>query len=123
MSICGSTQCNDLGFFIHNPNLCDVPHYFSIKCTNENSEELSDDCVIDIMRVTPSEQLENIDSIFYTDISLYKFGNVKEKQCRYYFSKGIILSGDDILMFKTTPNIDITKVELLAKVDIFTRRL
>lgn len=123
ITICGLSQCKDLNFFIMNPNLCDTPHNFSIECTNENGDELSDDCIIDIITKKPSGEFVLIDSIPYMDISLRKNGKLKEKQDRYYFKKSIILYSAESLIFKTISNIDITKVNLYAKADIFTKEI
>ncbi len=98
------------------PNLYKYPYIFGINCEDNDGNELSDDKKIRIVKITESEDIVDISYEIYEDL---KVKNKKLNE-RYYFKDSLELNSGDHLIFETLSNINITKIEVFGKVDLFT---
>lgn len=121
IAICGFHQRDTDENFAKGPNLYTRPHFFTLRCTDENDKEISSMNIVSISKVNRKGVLERFYQEFYGDISPWIDGRLKKKHERYYFAETIILQGKEKLIFQIKPNIDISNIELLMMADLFNR--
>lgn len=104
------------------PHLYTIPHQFSILCYDKDNREPSQETVIRIKKIKPSEGVFSIDTALYGDIALKTGERFKRKEERYYFTQGIILYGTEYLsLIPIQPDIDIVRTELFMKCDFLMK--
>lgn len=124
LTVCGLGHSGiDPKDFVKNPMLYSIPHFFSIRCKNNEGQELS---LYTRLKIIKRDQ-ENLPvwsrTEFYGDLSQTIGERFKQKHERYYFPDGIILHGDENLVLQVSePEIDIEKIELVMKADLFYKR-
>lgn len=123
IAICGFDECGiDPDDFCATPNFYDVPHFFTLRCTDNNGVDIYPTTIISISKVLKDEEPEKCYQEFYGDLSPVIDGKLKQKENRYYFSETIVLQSGEKLIFKVNnPNIDISKVDLLMMSDLFQK--
>lgn len=123
--ICGFNQSEaDENEFFNSPNLYARPHFFTIRCTDVNYNELSPRTIIGITKITRDNKIEKLYQEFYGDLSFTKDDKLKTKKDRYYFAETIMLqAGEKLLLDAYWPKTDISEVELLMVCDRFRNDL
>lgn len=102
-------------------NLYRYPYSFSIICKDDNGNELNYDKSIEINKVKPSNEIHNITNELYGDLNIRINERYKKPEERFYFKQGFELNGEEHLVFSVNPNIDISKIEIIGKADLFTK--
>ncbi len=123
ITICGTGECDiDPDDFNNAPNFYQIPHFFTLRCMNNDNVEIAPTTIISILKVMRDEELEKYYQEFYGDLSSIIDGRLKRKEERYYFAETIILQSGERLVFRAnSPNIDIAKMDLLMMSDIFEK--
>lgn len=123
ITICGFNECDvDEDEFFDSPNLYARPHFFAIRCTDDNHNELPATTIIGISKITRDNKIEKLYQEFYGDLSSTIGGKFKRKKERYYFAETIILQGGEKLLLDAYwPLIDISNIELLMMCDRFRK--
>lgn len=125
ISICGIDECGiDSDDFSNSPNFFQIPHFFTLRCMDNNNVDLSPTTIISILKVIRGEEPEKYYEEFYGDLSPIVNGNgrLKRKEERYYFAETIVLQSGEKLIFRANnPNIDISKIDLLMMSDCFEK--
>jgi hypothetical protein len=123
IAICGFNQEDiDQDEFINSPNLHARPHFFTLRLTDDNNNEIPYSTIIGISRMSKDESTTKLYEEFYGDLCPVIDGKLKKKGERYYFAETIILQGGERLVFRPYwPPIDITKVEVLMMTDMFVK--
>lgn len=123
ITICGFNQEDiDKEKFSGSPNLFSIPHFFSIKLTDDNENEILSTTIIGISKINIKGEMEKLYQEFYGDLSSTIGGKLKKKEERYYFAETIILQGGEKLIFHIYwPYTDVSKIELLMMADIFRK--
>lgn len=123
IAICGFNQEDiDKEKFFDSPNLFSIPHFFSIKLTDDNENEILSTTIIGISKINIKGEMEKLYQEFYGDLSSTIGGKLKKKEERYYFAETIILQGGEKLIFHIYwPYTDVSKIELLMMADIFRK--
>jgi len=108
--------------FYNFSNLYQIPHFFTLRCMDNNNSDLSSTTIISILKYRKNKEIEKYYQAFYGDLSPIIDGRLKKKQERYYFAETIVLQGGEKLIFRVHyPNIDISKIDLLMMVDLFEK--
>lgn len=102
-------------------NLYRYPYSFSIICKDDNGNELNYDRCIKINKVKPSEEIRNISNELYGNLNIRINERYKKPEERFYFKQGFEMNGEEHLVFNVTSNIDISKIEIIGKADLFTK--
>jgi hypothetical protein len=123
ITMCGLNECCvDLEGFYDKPNVYQIPHFFTLMCTDVNGVELLQTTLISILKSTKDGEIEKCYEEFYGDLSPIIGGKLKRKEERYHFATTVILQGGEKLIFKVNnPGMDISKVDLLMLSDIFEK--
>lgn len=123
IAICGAEECDiDPDDFYGTPNFYNVPHFFTLRCTDSNGIDISPTTIISIFKVLKDREPEKCYQEFYGDLSPVIDGRLKPKESRFYFSETIVLQSGEKLIFKVNnPNIDISKIDLLMMSDLFQK--
>lgn len=123
ITICGLSECAiDIDDFYNKPNIFQVPHFFTLMCTDINGVELLQTTLISILKYTKDGETIKCYEEFYGDLSPVIGGKLKKKEERYHFAKTVILQGGEKLIFiVNNPGIDISKVDLLMISDFFEK--
>lgn len=123
LAICGIKECGiDPDDFYGAPNFYKVPHFFTLRCTDNNDIDISPTTIISILKVLKDKEPEICYQEFYGDLSPVVDGKLKHKENRYYFSETIVLQCGEKLIFRAeNPNIDIFKIDLLMMSDLFQK--
>lgn len=123
IAICGSGECDVTpDDFCTSPNFYQTPHFFTLRCTNNDNIDISPTTIIDILKSTRDGKLEKYYQEFYGDLSPIADGKLKKKEERYYFAETIVLQDGEKLIFRVhNPNIDISKIDLLMMSDLFEK--
>lgn len=117
--ICGFNQCD-----IDDPDLYERPHFFTIRCTDDNNGEIQNTTIIGITKITRKGEIEKLYKEFYGDLSSTIDGKLKRKKDRYYLTETIILQGGEKLVLNAYQSYnDISKVELLMMCDRFRKEI
>jgi hypothetical protein len=123
ITVCGFNQEDvDKEDFFNSPNLYTRPHFFSLRLTDDNNNDIPYTTIIGMSRITRNGDIEKLYEEFYGDLCPTIDGKLKKKEDRYYFAETIILQSDEKLVFRAYwPSIDIAKIELLMMADLFVR--
>ena len=123
ITICGFNQEDiDKEDFFNSPNLYTRPHFFTLRLTDDNNNEIPYTTIIGMSIITRDGNIEKLYEEFYGDLCPAIDGKLKKKEDRYYFAETIILqSGEKLVFHAYWPFIDIAKIELLMMADIFVR--
>ena len=123
ITICGLNQEDiDKEEFSSSPNLYTKPHFFTLRLTDNNNDEIPHTTIIGISRIARNGDIDKLYEEFYGDLSSTIDGRLKKKEERYYLAETIILqSGEKLVLHAYWPFIDITKIELLMMADLFVR--
>jgi len=111
----------DIKQFLKFPNLYQYPYSFSIICKDDNGNELAYDKLIKIIKIKESDYVKNITHELYSDLNLKIDNRVKRLEERFYFKEGFELNSEEHLVFETCPDINISKIEIIGKADLFTK--
>lgn len=123
ITICGFDDCGiDPDDFYNSPNFYQIPHFFTLRCMDNNNVDISPTTIISILKASRNEEPEKYYQEFYGDLSSIVDGRLKKKEERYYFAETIILQSGEKLIFRVhNPNIDISKIDLLMMSDLFEK--
>ena len=123
ITICGFNQEDiDKEEFFNSPNLYTRPHFFTLRLTEDNNNDIPCTTIIGMSRIARDGNIEKLYEEFYGDLCPAIDGRLKKKEERYYFAETIILQSGEKLVFRAYwPSIDITKIELLMMADLFVR--
>jgi hypothetical protein len=123
IAICGFNQEDiDKDDFFNSPNLYTIPHFFTLRLTDDNNNEIPYTTIIGITKIAKNGDAKKLYEEFYGDLCPTIDGKLKKKENRYYFAETIILQGGEKLVFHAYwPFIDIAKIELLMMADVFVR--
>jgi hypothetical protein len=123
ISICGVDNSGvDPIDFAKTPYLYTIPHEFSVSCYDKDNNELPFDTLLSFVYDRPSDVVWPLDTVLYRDVSLKIGERYKRKDERYYFPRGRILFGGDLLYLQVIKSsIDIDRVELFMKCDYLTK--
>lgn len=120
--MCGLNQGDVDEDFLESPNLYTTPHFFTLRCTDENNNEISPITIINISKINSNGDIERLYQDFYGDLSPSIDGRLKTKKERYYFTDTIILQRKEKLVFQAfKPDKNISKVDLFMICDFFKR--
>lgn len=123
IAICGLNQEDiDKESFVNSPNLYTIPHFFTLRLTDDNNNEIPYTTIIGIVKIAKNGEPEKLYEEFYGDLCPTVNGKLKKKEDRYYFAETIVLQdGEKLVFYAYWPFIDIAKVELLMMADVFKR--
>lgn len=123
ITMCGLSECCvETDNFYNSPNIYQIPHFFTLMCTDVNGVELLQTTLISIMKSTKDGEITKCYDEFYGDLSPVMGGKLKRKEERYHFPMTVILQGGEKLAFRVNnPYMDIAKVDLLMLCDIFEK--
>ena len=123
ITMCGVSECNvDIDDFRNSSNFFQVPHFITLRCTNSENIDIFPTTIISILKINVNEEPEKYYETFYGDLSPISDGKLKKKHERYYLAETIILQSGEKLIFRANnPNVDISKIDLLMKSDIFEK--
>ncbi len=123
ITICGFNQEDiDKEDFFNSPNLYARPHFFSLRLTDDNNNEIPYTTIICMSLIARNGNIEKLYEEFYGDLCPTIDGKLKKKEDRYYFAETIVLqSGEKLVFYAYWPSIDIAKVELLMMADLFIK--
>ena len=121
ITICGFNQEDiDKEEFFNSPNLYTRPHFFTIRLTDDNNNEIPYTTIIGMSKITRNGNVEKLYEEFYGDLCPTIDGKLKRKEDRYYFAETIVLqNGEKLILHVYWPFTDITKIELLMMADVF----
>jgi hypothetical protein len=110
----------DENHFSKYPNLYKYPYFLNLRCYNEAGEEPYWSRIVEIKKIHTDSSYENISIEYYDDLHIKSDSRYKRLEERYYLKTGIELKSLEILRFSMVSDVDITKVELFGKADLFT---
>ena len=106
--------------FTKYPNLYEYPYPTSIRCTNDENEELYWSRLVKVVKEKAYGDSIQVALEQYDDLHVKADSRYKRLEERYYFDQGIEVNGEEHMLFSTCPDIDITNIELSVKLDVWT---
>lgn len=111
----------DKNHFSKYPNLYKYPYFLNLRCYNKSGKEPHWSRIVQIKQISGSTAYKNIAIEYYDDLHIKSDHRYKRLEERYYLKNGVMLYGMEKLQFSMVSDVDITKVELFGKADLFTR--